>query len=128
VVELVGLELGTPTVAPGGTLPLTVAWRALAEMDTSYTVFVQALDEAEVKAAQMDGRPCNGGCPTSGWRPGDIVAERYVLHIRPDAPTGRYWLIAGLYDLSTGTTLTWGDGSGQDLGSHIVLGSIVVQP
>jgi hypothetical protein len=107
---------------------VTLYWRALAEMDVSYTVFVQAVDEEGGKAGQVDRLPCHGGCPTTTWRPGDLIGERYDLAILPDAPPGRYWLIAGMYDLATGEHLPWLDAQGNVAGSYLLLGTIEVQP
>jgi 4-amino-4-deoxy-L-arabinose transferase-like glycosyltransferase len=128
VVGLAGTQLGGSTVGPGETSPLALYWQALAPMGTSYTVFVQAINEAGVKAGQVDVLPCNGGCPTTTWRPGDLVGERYDLPIRADAPPGRYQLITGMYDLATGETLSWLDAQGHPLGSFLPLGTVDVQP
>lgn len=127
VVELVAVQLEQTTARPGGTLPLTLYWRALAPMDASYTVFVHLIDEAEAKAGQMDRLPCDGGCPTTTWRPGDLVGERMELPIRAEAAPGRYRLISGMYDLATGQNLTWRDAGGNDLGPHLLLGTIEMQ-
>jgi hypothetical protein len=97
-------------------------------MNTSYTAFVQAIDEEGGKAGQVDRLPCDGGCPTTTWRPGDLVGERYDLAVLPDAPRGRYWLIAGMYDLATGEHLPWLDAQGNMAGTYLVLGTLDVQP
>jgi 4-amino-4-deoxy-L-arabinose transferase-like glycosyltransferase len=127
-VGLVAVDLDVTSVRPGEMLPVTLYWRALAEMDVSYTVFVQAVDEEGGKAGQVDRLPCHGGCPTTTWRPGDLIGERYDLAILPDAPPGRYWLIAGMYDLATGEHLPWLDAQGNVAGSYLLLGTIEVQP
>jgi 4-amino-4-deoxy-L-arabinose transferase-like glycosyltransferase len=128
VVELVAMDLDATAVRPGETLPVTLYWRALAAMNTSYTAFVQAIDEEGGKAGQVDRLPCDGGCPTTTWRPGDLVGERYDLAILPDVPRGRYWLIAGMYDLATGEHLPWLDAQGNMAGTYLVLGTLDVQP
>ena len=127
-VELVAVQLEETTVRPGGTLPLALYWRALAPMDASYTVFVHLVDEEEAKAGQMDHLPCDGGCLTTTWRPGDLVGEQMDLPIRADAPPGHYRLISGMYDLATGQNLTWRDAGGNDLGPQLLLGMIEIQP
>jgi 4-amino-4-deoxy-L-arabinose transferase-like glycosyltransferase len=127
-VGLVAVHLDVTSVRPGETLPVTLYWRALAAMDVSYTVFVQAIDEEGGKAGQVDRLPCQGGCPTTTWRPGDLVGERYDLAILPDAPPGRYWLIAGMYDLATGEHLPWLDAEGNVAGSYLLVGTVDVQP
>ena len=128
VAELVALDLGPITVRPGDPLSLTLAWRARAPVSSSLTVFVQAIDQGGIKVAQIDWLPCSGGCPTSSWRVGDIVVERYVLDLHPDAPPGAYRLIVGMYDLITHENLSWVGGDGQPLGPHLPLAVIVVEP
>jgi hypothetical protein len=128
VVELVALHLDETRVKSGETLSLALYWRALAPTDTSYTVFVQAVDKAGVKAGQLDRLPCNGGCPTTTWRPGDLIGERYDLPVRADAPPGRYQLIVGMYDLATGERLALLDAQGNAVGEHLLLGTVEVQP
>jgi 4-amino-4-deoxy-L-arabinose transferase-like glycosyltransferase len=127
-VGLVAVDLDVTSVRPGETLPVTLYWRALVVMDVSYTAFVQAIDEEGGKAGQVDRLPCDGGCPTTTWRPGDLVGERYDLAILPDAPPGRYWLIAGMYDLATGEHLPWLDARGNVAGSYLLLGTVDVLP
>ena len=106
---------------------MALYWRALAPMDTSYTVFVQAIDEAGSKIGQVDRTPCNGGCPTTTWRAGDLVGERYDLAIGIDTPPGQYRIISGMYDLATMENLPWLNAQGEDVGSYLVLGKVDVQ-
>jgi len=126
-IELLAVDSGGGPIPPGGTLSLTLYWRALAPMDTSYTVFVQAIDEAGIKAGQIDRIPCNGDCPTTTWKAGDLVGERYDLSIGLDAPPGRYQIISGMYDLTTGENLPWLDGQGGRVGKTLVVGDIEVR-
>jgi hypothetical protein len=126
-VELVAVQLDDVQISPGGTLSLGICWRALTPMDTSYTVFVQVIDQEGIKAGQADRIPCDGGCPTTTWRPGDLVGERYDLPIGNDAPPGRYQIIAGMYDLATGENLPWLDAQGGLVGNYLVLGTVDVQ-
>jgi hypothetical protein len=127
-VALVSMRSAGPRVRPGESLPLFLTWQALAPMDASYTVFVQALDASGGKAGQVDRLPCSGGCPTTTWRPTDIVGEEYNLPFSDDAPPGQYQLIAGLYDLETGERLVWQDARGNVVGDHLLLGTITLQP
>jgi hypothetical protein len=127
-VSLVAMQLGDTTVHQGESLPVTLYWRALTSMDTSYIVFVQAINAEGVKAGQIDRPPCHGDCPTTRWRPGDLVGERYDLLVDAGAPPGRYQLITGMYDLATGKNLIWFDGQGNALGPHFLLGTLEVKP
>jgi hypothetical protein len=125
-IELLAVETGDAQIPPGGTLSLALYWRALAPMDTSYTVFVQLIDEGG-KAGQVDLVPCNGGCPTTTWRAGDLVGERYDLPIGIDAPPGRYQIISGMYNLATMENLPWLNAQGGSIGDYLVLGIVDVQ-
>jgi hypothetical protein len=128
VVELVGLRIAGDTVGAGQDLDVVLYWRALAPMDTSYTVFLQAVDEDGAKAGQIDRLPCGGGCLTTAWRPGDIAGEHYDLLIAPDAAAGSYEIIAGMYDLATGEQLPFFDTQGREAGTYLSLETIHVQP
>ena len=110
----------------GDALPLTLYWRALVPAQRSYTVFLQVINSAGVKAGQIDRLPCDGGCSTTTWRPGDLIGEWYELPIQPDAPPGEYQLIAGMYDLATAERLPWLDAQGNPLGDNLTIGSVRV--
>jgi hypothetical protein len=125
---LVAFRLDETAVRRGGMLPVTLYWRALAPMPVSYTVSVQVIDEDGIKAGQVDRLPCNGGCPTTTWRPGDVTGEYYELAIDPGAPPGRYRLAVGMYDLATGQRLPHLDARGNVVGDLLPLGTIAVQP
>jgi hypothetical protein len=127
VVSLIAIQIGSSTARPGEMLPLTLYWRALKPMDTSYTVFVQAIDAEGAKAGQIDSLPCGGACPTTTWQPGDLVGERYELPIQAGALPGRYQIIAGLYDLATGERLPHLDSQRSIAGTELVLGTLDVQ-
>ena len=126
VVELAGAKLGKERVERGDSLPVTLWWRALAPIDTSYTVFLQVIDEQGTKVGQIDRLPCGGTCLTTDWHPGDLVGGRYELAVDDSAPSGRFRVIAGMYDLDTGTRLPVLDGSGQSTADHLLLGTVLV--
>lgn len=115
-------------VRPGDSLRVVLVWRALGTTDTSYTVFVQAIDEQGIKAGQLDRLPCDGACLTSTWRDGDVVGEWLDLPIRPDAPPGRYQVIAGLYDLATGQRLAIREERDGEALDYVLLGVVDVRP
>ena len=127
LIELAGAQMGATSVAPDGSLAVSLWWRALASIDVSYTVFMQVIDEAGTKAGQVDRLPCDGGCPTTAWQPGDLVGARYEVAIDPAAPPGRYRVIAGLYDLATGQRLPVVDAAGAPAADHLLLGSVDIR-
>ncbi|MBN1954755.1 MAG: glycosyltransferase family 39 protein [Anaerolineae bacterium] len=104
-VELLGYDQSPANPAPGDALTLTLYWRALTEIETSYTVFVHLLAPQGGTAAQHDGIPAGGTYPTPLWLPGEVVADTHVLDLPPGLPPGTYPLEVGLYVVETGVRL-----------------------
>jgi len=96
-------------VAPGGTITLTLYWRALAEMDESYTVFTHLLAPDGSMTGQRDSVPVGGTYPTHLWLAGEVVADVYEIPIRTDATPGTHQLEVGMYVAETGARLPIGD-------------------
>jgi len=91
-----------------GRLWVTLAWRSSAAVPDDYTAFVHLLDSGGALAAQTDRPPA--GYPTSDWRPGEIVVDRFAIDLPPDLADGEYHLQTGFYDPATVTRL--GDAAG----------------
>ena len=104
-IALLDLEVEEGSLVPGGQLPVTITWQALAEMDEDYTVFVQVLDAADRIVGQVDAWPVQGTRPTSTLRPGETITDPYLVQLDPNLPPGDYRVIAGLYLLATGQRL-----------------------
>lgn len=102
---LLGYDLGSDRLAPGEPFTLTLYWRAEATAEIGYVVFVHLLDEAERIHAQSDRVPADGARPTTGWLPGEIIADPYTLVLAPDATPGRHILEVGMYDPANGERL-----------------------
>jgi len=92
-------------VAPGDTITLTLYWRALTEMDESYTVFTHLLAPDGSMTGQRDNPPVGGTYPTSLWLAGEVVADVYVIPVRADGAPGEHRLEVGMYIAETGTRL-----------------------
>lgn len=107
VATLLGANVEPPSRHVQASQPVTVtlAWRAEAEIETSYHVFVHLVGPGGDIVAQRDGEPVNWTRPTTGWLPGEIVLDERVLHPPTDAPPGEYDLRCGLYDPATGERL-----------------------
>lgn len=111
-VKLIGLDLDrpvgdktAPAIRPGTSVRMVVYWKALQEMDTSYTVFAQLLDSSGRLVAQDDSIPAHGERPTTGWVLAEVVSDEHVLRIPEALPPGRYNLIAGMYHAASGRRL-----------------------
>ncbi len=103
--QLLGYSLSAPIIAPGDTLQATLYWQATSQQDRSYKVFVHLVDDTGRLWSQHDAIPRAWGYPTTAWQPNEIVADRIWLPVPADAPSGRYYLRAGMYEETTGERL-----------------------
>ena len=97
-VILLGADLAPDPVSPGDILQVTLYWQALADMDIGYTVFVHLLNASGEMVAGHDSEPVAGTRPTTGWVPGEFVADRHDITVPADLPQGEYVIEVGLYD------------------------------
>lgn len=98
-VMLLGYSASPSQVPPGDRIRVTLFWRALQDMDRSYTVFVH-LTTADGKVwGQHDGYPGGGYRATAAWEPGEVVADEHELVVWPDTPPGTYTIAAGMYEV-----------------------------
>jgi hypothetical protein len=104
-VELLGYDLSAGSASPGDTLALTLYWRALAEMDESYTVFTHVAAPDGSIVGQKDNPPAGGSYPTDLWLPGEVVVDIYEIPISADAAPGEHTLEVGAYVAETGARL-----------------------
>ena len=124
-IRLLGYELASPVVAPGGHIGLTLFWQAVDKPGSDLTVFTHVEDTRIW--GQNDGYPQCGSRPTSKWQPGDLVVETRDLPLDPATPLGDYPIRVGLYDTATGQRAA---ASGADTadGDHATLGVVTVRP
>lgn len=120
--SLDGFDLPRPVVAPGGTLDVTLFWRADGPTLQPYTVFLQLLDASGRLVAQQDRWPVENAWPPTCWPEGEQVVDPYTLALPADLPVGRYALVAGLYDAATGERLRTGSGD------RVQLSEIAIEP
>ncbi len=99
--------------AADGTLDLALRWRVVAAPGRDWTAFAHLVAADGRTEAQHDGAPLAGWLPTSRWRVGDAVIDRFVVRLPAGAPGRRLALRVGWYDGATGERLGLaGDGDG----------------
>jgi hypothetical protein len=103
-IRLEGYALSSEAT-PGGELLLALRWESLRPMQNDYQVFVHLLNTNDEKLAQRDGQPVQWLRPTSTWRPGEKIIDRYGLLLPDDLPGGSYAIAVGLYDPVNGQRL-----------------------
>ncbi|MEA3346020.1 MAG: hypothetical protein U9Q78_07250 [Chloroflexota bacterium] len=126
-IALLGYRLSETEVQPGGRVTLTLFWKPLGPIHANYTVFTHLLGSRKM-IAQADGQPCGGAYPTSRWREGQVVEDRYEWLIPDDTPPGEYPIEVGMYLLDTMERLPVFDEAGKRLaGDRVLLGSVRVK-
>jgi 4-amino-4-deoxy-L-arabinose transferase-like glycosyltransferase len=121
-IELMAYEVDGLLVEPGDAVDLTLYWAAQSEIEENHTVFTHLIDAGDRLWAQQDNQPQEGEHPTSGWREGEVIADRYHLLLPDDTPAGRYRLEVGMYQWQTGERLSVFQGD-QEAGDRVVLAS-----
>lgn len=86
-VQLLGYAVDVKSAYPGDQITVTLYWKAMSGMSEDYAVFIHLINSADVIAAQSDTFAGSSGIPTSQWRPGDVIAETYVVEVGPTAYT-----------------------------------------
>jgi hypothetical protein len=133
--SLLAMPLGTD-IRVGSPISLTLYWKPVAPAesraaggvggaDKPYTVFVHLLGPDSQIWAQQDNPPSLGTAPTSGWVPGEYVADPYQLVVKPETPAGEYRIEVGMYDPATGARLRVTDSDRQLPGDRILLGQTI---
>lgn len=102
-VRLIGYDLDRAQVAPGQALLLTLRWQIAAPIEKRYTVFAHLIGGVNPATqspvwAQMDSEPVGGARPTTSWRVGETIDDRYGLLIPRGTPPGEYLIEIGMYD------------------------------
>lgn len=117
-----GFSVDPSSASPGGTVAITLYWQATSQTPAAYKVFVHLLDGQSRIVAQRDAQPQDGGAPTSGWLPGQVVVDRYDLSLPRDVPAGELRIEVGMYEPVSGKRLAFGDGA-----DHAIAGLLNVK-
>jgi hypothetical protein len=91
-------------------MALTLFWQTSTGMSESYHIFVHLVDERGQLLAQSDGVPAGWLRPTTGWIPGEYVADNHLLTLPAPLPAGPLTLRVGVYDPVSGRRFQ-GDGA-----------------
>ncbi|MGC8839239.1 MAG: hypothetical protein ACP5UM_12570, partial [Anaerolineae bacterium] len=81
---------------------VTLLWRTLADVDEDVRVSLWVQGPGGVPPWEVKGAPAGGRSPTDLWRASQVVQDRYVLSLPPDAPVGEYRVYLGLQEFRSG--------------------------
>ena len=114
-IKLLGYDLPEPRVRPGEPLRLILYWQARGPTEVSYKVFTHLLGPDGQVVAQRDSPPQGGKAPTTGWLPGEVIADEYQIPVPSKLPPGPFQIEVGMYDPATGERLPMYDAEGNRL-------------
>ena len=120
--------LETLSSAPGGSVNIQLEWQALRAISENYSIFVHLLGPDGLIHGQIDRWPVSGTRATSGWAPGERIADAYSLQLPADAPLGAYTVEVGLYLLGTGQRLPVLNLDGLPVDDRLLLHGLLVGP
>ena len=123
--ELLGYTVVGEAREPGQPLEVVLYWRGEGSVGADYTVFVHALDNAGRLQGVGDRQPLDGRYPTSRWKKGDVIIDRFTVPLNPCAASGAYNLEVGLYQPTDGKRLALSGAAG---GTAVLLGPVDAQP
>jgi hypothetical protein len=124
-IRLLGYDTPAPSFHdqdPISSIELVLHWQAIAPTATPFKIFLHLVSE-DGPAGIMSQADLYTLLPTSGWVPGEYLADGASLDVPLGLPPGDYVLLLGFYDEATGDRLPVRDATGQDLGDSLVLGT-----
>ena len=124
---LLDTDLGTRALLPGAPLELNVRWQCTRAMEADYTLFIQLLAPDGTLKGQIDVWPRDGTLPTSAWREGETIEDRYLMYVAEDAPPGDYQVWIGWYLLGTMQRLPVLDAQGQAVDDKLALPGLTIR-
>jgi hypothetical protein len=96
------LHAATVVQPAGDRLAVQLSWSAARPVGANYGVSLRLFDAGGQIRVSLDTQPGYGFLPTSLWRPGEMVVDRYTLVLPEDLPAGDgYHLEVVLYQVPT---------------------------
>ena len=111
----------------GDVIQVSLFWQARRRAEEDFTISLQVVDVDGLLRAQVDRSPVGGFSPTSSWRVGEVIDDRYGLSLPDGLPAGHYRLVVAIYDPQTMERLPVLDEAGSPVADHILLRTIEVR-
>lgn len=128
--SLLGYEQSALNVRPGESVFFTFYWKSEALLTEDVTPFLHigsGLADSPFVVGR-DGQPCQGFYPTSRWRLGDVVPDRFAVILPAEAAPGTYPLVVGWYRYPSLNRLVL-ESADRALGDNrAVIGTLTIAP
>jgi hypothetical protein len=125
-VELLGYDLDTTTVKPGGNVTVTLYWRPLRPLQKDYRSLGMIARVGDQGLLNQDDRPNPGKTPTHAWRADQYVIDQHTISVPAQAPPMVYQVQVALYDPKTLAHLQQSGITGWQ-GEQVILAQIHVE-
>jgi 4-amino-4-deoxy-L-arabinose transferase-like glycosyltransferase len=103
--NLLGCDLEPLQVSSDDAIHVSLYWQALAGPESDCQISVFFMDDEGNVWGEFLRQPLDGDYPTTLWKEGEVVRDRFNLPLDPSAPTGRHRLWVRVYDPTTQTYL-----------------------
>jgi hypothetical protein len=103
-IMLMGVAVQPETVHPGEEFEVTLYWQARDIVPYNASLFIHILGRDYDDVTQINSYPGWGSAPTSHWKPGEVLVDRYLLNlpVNTEVPT-KLIVDVGMYDFGTRT-------------------------
>ncbi|MHB0858189.1 MAG: glycosyltransferase family 39 protein [Anaerolineae bacterium] len=91
--RLEGVHVEPLAPAPGQSVAVTLYWRALSADLPDLPVSLQLTAPNGAAQGDQEGAPAYGSRPFDRWQQGELVVDRRVLRVNPDAEAGEVGLV-----------------------------------
>lgn len=122
---LMGVEPASPVTDVGGSVWVTLYWRAARTLDADYSISAQLVDGRGFVYGQRDSQH-PGGYPTSRWALSDYARDAHDIALAPGTPPGTYHLRVGVYRVGIPGGLSVLDANGAPSGTTVDVATVLV--
>lgn len=123
-ITLVGYDLVQEQRTAESVAKVGLYWHTEGKLTTSYTVFMQLLDQQGALVWGWDNPPCRRTCSTTGWQSGEYLRDEYTVPLSTLMPGATYTITTGMYEPNTGQRLPLLATNGDVIGDAIELTTI----
>lgn len=96
-----GRGISRRRASPGERIHVSLWWQAQGQPDRGYAFSVFLANEEGDRFGEVRRQPLDGDYPTSRWKAGEVVRDRFDYFIPPETPPGKYRLLVRVFDMET---------------------------